>query len=251
MKTSMKSVLVVTYCVALGFFSSAAVAADTWRGLTLEPENRCNPYNKKTQYPYPQSVEDIVVADMGGQVYGPYTGRYFHSDRETDIEHIVAASEGHDSGLCAASADIRKAFATDPLNLTLAAPAINRCGAQGKCGLDAGEWMPPKNQCWFANRVIEIKAKYNLSVDLAEAKRIDSVLASCSSSEMIFYPRNDAAPTKETTAQTRTNALIYDDNGNGRITCAEARKHGIAPVYRDHPAYQYMYDKDGDGVVCE
>ena len=48
------------------------------------------------------------------------------------------------------------------------------------------------------------------------------------------------------------NALeLYDDNGNGRITCAEARAHGIAPVRRDHPAYQYMDDRDGDGVVCE
>ena len=42
-----------------------------------------------------------------------------------------------------------------------------------------------------------------------------------------------------------------DDNGNGRITCAEARRHGIAPVPRGHPAYRYMRDGDGDGVVCE
>ena len=44
---------------------------------------------------------------------------------------------------------------------------------------------------------------------------------------------------------------MYDDNGNGRITCAEARAHGIAPVHRGHPAYEYMRDTDGDGVVCE
>ncbi len=44
---------------------------------------------------------------------------------------------------------------------------------------------------------------------------------------------------------------LYDDNGNGRITCAEARNHGIAPVRRGHPAYPYMNDADGDGVVCE
>ena len=43
----------------------------------------------------------------------------------------------------------------------------------------------------------------------------------------------------------------WDDNGNGRITCAEARRHGIAPVPRGHPAYRYMRDGDGDGVVCE
>ncbi|WP_420635201.1 excalibur calcium-binding domain-containing protein [Candidatus Palauibacter sp.] len=44
---------------------------------------------------------------------------------------------------------------------------------------------------------------------------------------------------------------LYDDNGNGRITCAEARAHGIAPVSRGHPAYEYMRDGDGDGVACE
>lgn len=44
---------------------------------------------------------------------------------------------------------------------------------------------------------------------------------------------------------------LYDDNGNGRITCAEARAHGIAPVPSDHAAYGYMNDRDGDGVVCD
>lgn len=44
---------------------------------------------------------------------------------------------------------------------------------------------------------------------------------------------------------------LYDDNGNGTITCAEARRHGIAPVRRSHPAYRHMRDGDGDGVVCE
>ena len=43
----------------------------------------------------------------------------------------------------------------------------------------------------------------------------------------------------------------YDDNGNGSISCAEARAHGIAPVKSDHMAYAFMHDADGDGVVCE
>ena len=46
-------------------------------------------------------------------------------------------------------------------------------------------------------------------------------------------------------------ALEWDDNGNGRISCTEARAHGIAPVHRGHPAYPYMLDADGDGMVCE
>ena len=43
----------------------------------------------------------------------------------------------------------------------------------------------------------------------------------------------------------------WDSNNNGRITCAEARQHGIAPVSRNHPAYSRMDDRDKDGVVCE
>lgn len=44
---------------------------------------------------------------------------------------------------------------------------------------------------------------------------------------------------------------LYDDNGNGRISCSEARTHGIAPVHSGHPAYPYMTDGNSDGVVCE
>ena len=44
---------------------------------------------------------------------------------------------------------------------------------------------------------------------------------------------------------------VWDDNRNGRVSCAEARAHGIAPVTRDHSAYPFMRDGDGDGVVCE
>ena len=30
-----------------------------------------------------------------------------------------------------------------------------------------------------------------------------------------------------------------------------ARRHGLAHVYRSHPAYRHMRDGDRDGVVCE
>ena len=60
------------------------------------------------------------------------------------------------------------------------------------------------------------------------------------------------APDDESSTDDPNHPLtLYDDNGNGRISCAEARAHGIAPVYSWHPAYPYMTDGDGDGVVCE
>ena len=153
-------------------------------GLAVAPEHRCAPYNRP-DYPYPQAVEAQIIATMNGHIYGPYTGRFFTSPRHTDIEHIVALSEAHDSGLCAADAALKHRFAADLLNLTLAVPAVNRCGPAGKCAKDAGEWLPPMNQCWFAARVVAVKHKYRLSVDLREAATLESVLSACTTTIMI------------------------------------------------------------------
>ena len=90
-----------------------ASAAETWNGLAVVPEQRCSPYDR-AGYPYPQSVEARIVASMGGRVYGPYTGRRFRSVRETDIDHVVALSEAHDSGLCAAGPEHPPALRVGP-----------------------------------------------------------------------------------------------------------------------------------------
>ena len=106
----------------------------TWRGLTVAPEERCSPYDAD-DYSYPQCVENDIVRELGG-VYSPYTCERFNSTRETDIEHIVARSEAHDSGLCRADSGTRTRFARDLLNLTLASPALNRSQKGSRDGAD-------------------------------------------------------------------------------------------------------------------
>ena len=119
-------------------------------------------------------------------MYSPYTGEWFADKFETDIEHIVARSEAHDSGLCAAGAATRTRFAQDLRNLTLASPQLNR---YRKVAKDAAEWLPEKNRCWFAQRVIEVRRAYSLTIDRREARALDAVLSSCESFEMVMYPR--------------------------------------------------------------
>ena len=150
--------------------------------MTVADEDRCSAYDPDL-YPYPASVEGDIVEEIGG-VYGPYTGRWFDSQRDTDIEHIVARSEAHDSGLCAASASTKRRFAGDPLNLTLASPSVNR---HQKGAKDAAEWLPELNRCWFADRIVQVRQKYELTIDREEADAIDDVLADCSSVEMVVF----------------------------------------------------------------
>ena len=154
--------------------SAAGRQPETWRGLRVAPENRCSPYDA-ADYRYPQSVELEIIDELGG-VYGPYSDRWFDSRYETDIEHMVARSEAHDSGLCAQNPEIRRLFASDTLNLTLAAPYLNRYEKRAK---DAAEWLPDYNRCWFAERVIAVRQKYRLTIDQAETRALDRALASC------------------------------------------------------------------------
>ena len=240
----------VATLVAAVVYAPPAIA-ETYRGLTIAPEARCTPYNPR-DYPYPQSVESQIVAALGGAIYGPYTGTYFRSTRDTDIEHIVARSEAHDSGLCAASAPVKAAFARDLLNLTLAHPRLNRYQKSGK---DVVDWTPAVNACWFAARTLAVRRKYGLSIDRAEAAAVEKILTDCPSTDMVRHPlRIQSVPSVSPSLQKQggVDALaLWDDNRNGRITCAEARRHGIAPVPRGHPAYRWMRDRDRDGVVCE
>ena len=228
----------------------------TYRGVDVAPEHRCAPYDRG-DYRYSQSLEPRIVASIG-KVYGPYTGTCFQSMAETDIEHMVATSEAHDSGLCTAPRSVKAAFASDLLNLTLAAPRVNRYSKSGK---DVAEWTPALNACWFVARTLEVRRKYGLTIDRSEAAAVEAVLSRCEETSMEVLPCAASTPPVHARAaprrrcrrtRRRADALTrYDDNGNGRITCAEARRHGITPVPRGHPAYRHMHDGDGDGVVCE
>ena len=178
------SLALICLAAVVAFGLVAGVSAETWRGLTVAPEHRCAPYDKKRDYPYPQSVERDIVRELGA-VYGPYTGTCFASTRETDIEHIVAASEAHDSGLCAADAATKARFARDLRNLTLASPRVNR---HEKSGHDASEWAPARNRCWYAARVVEVRRAYRLTIDRHEAAAHELVV--CAAACLGDYPRS-------------------------------------------------------------
>ena len=102
--------------------------------------------------------------------------------------------------------------------------------------------------------MVAVRRAYRLTIDRREAAALDRVLSQCDSVAMepvVCAPGADAGQVGTSGTDGDDVLARYDDNGNGRITCQEARRHGIAPVRRGHPAYRYMRDGDGDGVVCE
>ena len=225
-------------------------------GVRIAPEYRCSPYHSD-DYSYSPALEQRIINRMDGRIYSPYTGQTFYDPSETDIEHIVARSEAHDSGLCNASRATRRAFANDIDNLTLSEPSVNR---HLKSNKDLAEWQPLMNVCWFAAQVVAVKKKYNLTMDLAEGEKAREILEACISTDLQILLTDSPTPAPTNTPQITTPPLpncqldplsCYDNNGDGRIICAEARAHGIAPVGNTHPAYKYMHDADDDGMVCE
>ena len=221
--------------------AASIATSNTWRGLVVAPENRCQPYDS-SDYPYSQSLETQLTTTYQG-VYGPYTGKWFSSRSETDIEHIVAKSEAHDSGLCSASSQQKKTFSGDLLNLTLAGPKLNRYQKSGK---DASEWVPPVNKCWFAHRVVQVKKKYQLTVDQSEANALESILSGCESVAMIFY-KKPPSQGSTTPPQNQTESQNTTDFKN----CTALRQSHPGGVTRSHPAYKKKFDRDGDGHACE
>ena len=176
-------VLVVAACGEEGSSSERGDVGEKWRGVFVAPEERCAPYDRR-DYAYDSRVLEAELVKKLGGLYAPYTGRCFRDPRETDVEHIVALSEAHDSGMCGRPKAEKARFASDLLNLAPASPEVNR---GKKRHYDAAEWLPERNQCWFAARVLEVRRKYALTIDEAEAEALEDVLNGCASTDLVWH----------------------------------------------------------------
>ena len=155
--------------------------AATWRGLRVCNERPRDGYDRAAFGAGYRTLEDDIIAAMpstmkaAGQVYTPYSCIAFDitpsGTAATDIEHIVALAEAHDSGI---TDDRRRAFAADLDNLTIADATVNR---SQKSDRDAAEWMPARHGAWYAERVIGVKLEYGLTIDPDERDALEALLA--------------------------------------------------------------------------
>lgn len=156
------------------------VDTNLYFGLRVEPEDTCAEYNI-SEYPYGTTLDQIKSKTLGG-IFGAYENECFDLFTQVDIDHIVARKEAHDSGLCAADAQVKINFSNDLENIALASPSVNR----SKSARDPADWLPDHNACWYVWQYLHIKRKYEMTIDEAEKNAIDKVLQDCSLQDLIL-----------------------------------------------------------------
>jgi hypothetical protein len=141
---------------------------------------------------------DVLARDLTGETFRPgtngcvvatgmladkYTGKTISFVRGADtssqvqIDHIIPLSDAWQKGAQQLTAEQRRLFANDPLNLMAADGPTN--GA--KSDKDAATWLPPNRafRCEYVARQTAVKAKYGLWMTQGEHDAIAGILAGC------------------------------------------------------------------------
>ena len=120
---------------------------------------------------------------LSGTLVDPFSGETINFVRgvatssEVQIDHTVALSNAWQTGAFKLTADQRKAFANDPLNLLAVKGRLNSQKGDG----DAATWLPPLKsfRCEYVSRQIAVKIKYKLWFTAPEKEAMIRILKTC------------------------------------------------------------------------
>ena len=178
----------------------------------------------------------------GGKWLSSYDGLYYNDASKLDVDHLVPLGEAWRSGAWAWTKMERVAFA-NYLDDEIALNAVTSSLNSSKSDRDIAGFLPEKFLCEYITGWVTIKAKFQLTVDQAEAKVINKYNAIC---ELGYQTKNIAmsptstpslAPTpssnpastwkKGATAKCKDGSYSYSATRSG--TC---RGHGGVLIWR-------------------
>jgi hypothetical protein len=125
--------------------------------------------------------EDVETGEgckiTSGSWYDPYTTQTFDDPQDIDIDHVVPLANAWRSGASSWSDEQRERYANDPDVLLSVEDNANQ--QKGDKGPEA--WKPPNEAVWcdYAERWIEIKVEYDLSVNEQEKAALEQMLGTC------------------------------------------------------------------------
>jgi len=114
-----------------------------------------------------------------GSWYSPYDGATWSNPSDVDIDHMVPLAEAWRSGASSWTTSRRQQFANDLSSSQLW--AVTDDVNQAKGDKDPAEWVPPRAafRCMYARSWVDVKYRYDLSVDSAEKAALTNLLNAC------------------------------------------------------------------------
>jgi hypothetical protein len=128
--------------------------------------------------------EDVEVGSgckvTSGTWYDPYTDRTYSDPQDLDIDHVVPLANAWRSGAPSWTDEQRERYANDPDVLLSVEDNANQ--EKGDKGPES--WKPPNEAEWcaYAERWVDIKAKYALTVNEQEKEMLNQMLDTCAGS---------------------------------------------------------------------
>ncbi|MDA0298780.1 MAG: HNH endonuclease family protein, partial [Actinobacteria bacterium] len=162
-----------------------------WRDIDGDGCNAREQVLKRDSVTLPQ-VNPYKCKVIAGDWVSPYDGARWSDPADIDIDHVVALKEAWDSGAWAWSAATRNAYANDTSDKRSLLAVTDNVNQQ-KSDRDPSNWVPPLKSylCTYLGNWISVKARWNLSMDKREWRRIKNLLNS-SCAGLVIAPWSEA-----------------------------------------------------------
>jgi len=183
--------------------AATALPTDLLRQLVVEPESNspaydrdrfeegidangdgCNTRREVLKQESTVPVRQGSSCSLTGSWVSYYDGATTTSIADLEVDHAVALAQAWRSGARSWNDDQRRAYAND-LDFAPTLVAVSSASNQAKSDEDFARWRPSAGQqavCRFAVEQVQVKYRWNLSVDAAERDALAAFLPSCGSS---------------------------------------------------------------------
>ena len=230
---------------------AGSAAIGVLNGLTVEAEYEGSGY-VRADFEHDRGY----LCDSAGT--DPYTGISF--DPSTcDVDHIVAAQEAFESGAWAWDTARRMSFGNDAENLIATRDCVNR----SKGARDMAEWSgrigsgvcegtetTVDGRCFMAQKMVQVKAAYSLSVDQDEKAALTTALQNCSGRSLPITEGSTSGTIEADSDCHPAYSPCLPNLPGDALNCGDltsAQKPVTVLVPGVDP---YRLDRDGDGRGC-
>ncbi len=201
-----------------------------------------------------EAVVDPAVGSRctlsGGQWKSRYDGvSESGNGGKFDVDHLVPLAEAWSSGARSWSSNRRELYAND-LEYEHSLIAVSYQSNRSKADKDPAQWLPPdeSQHCWYAAIWVQVKIRWQLSVDPAEKAALEAVFAGCDGSEFeIDVPI--APPPEDEDCHPAYDPCLPFEPGDA-LNCGDLTSDQKPVTIMDPEVDPYNLDVDKDSKGC-